>query len=276
MLNFPIIDAHTHVLDARILTDYTHRAPYQPRWILAFHNWAQKVGPPYYTLEQVLAFARQHPHIKVVACINLHQHNVHEHRVLIAGIQEGLIVGIKFLLGYQHFYAHDPRVVRMLKVCQRYDIPAVFHTGDCSARGDPLVKYAHPLHLDELATQCPDVTIVMAHLGFPWLLEAAMVVCKHPNMYADMSGWLDAPPPPREIETRADMIAEFAHDLRSVVRKYPALVDKLMFGTDYSGEHSHLTEVTGYVDIAQTVFRYPDDLAKVMYQNASRAFNLPV
>ncbi len=63
----------------------------------------------------------------------------------------------------------------------------MFHCGDTySERG--LLKYSHPLTLDEVAVMHQDVTFMMAHFGDPWVLDGAEVVYKNSNMYADLSG----------------------------------------------------------------------------------------
>jgi len=52
------------------------------------------------------------------------------------------------------------------------------------------VKYAHPLLVDEVAVDHRDVSFVMAHFGNPWMMDAAEVVYKNENVWADLSGIL--------------------------------------------------------------------------------------
>jgi predicted TIM-barrel fold metal-dependent hydrolase len=63
----------------------------------------------------------------------------------------------------------------------------LFHTGQTFFPGEKL-KYNHPLHLDEVAVDFPNLSIVMAHFGFPWFLDALSVARRHPNVYVDISG----------------------------------------------------------------------------------------
>ena len=53
------------------------------------------------------------------------------------------------------------------------------------------LKYAHPLHLDDVATDHPNLRIVMCHFGNPFLSEAAAVIERNQNVYADLSGLLE-------------------------------------------------------------------------------------
>ena len=42
--------------------------------------------------------------------------------------------------------------------------------------------------MDEVAVDNPDVRFVLAHFGNPWLIDAAEVIFKNPNVWADLSG----------------------------------------------------------------------------------------
>jgi predicted TIM-barrel fold metal-dependent hydrolase len=50
------------------------------------------------------------------------------------------------------------------------------------------VRFAHPLLVDDVAVDHPEVRFVLAHLGNPWLIDAAEVVYKNVNVWADLSG----------------------------------------------------------------------------------------
>ena len=49
------------------------------------------------------------------------------------------------------------------------------------------LDWAHPRHMDRVATAFPDLKIVMAHMGHPWQVDCIVVIRKHPNVYADVS-----------------------------------------------------------------------------------------
>lgn len=67
-------------------------------------------------------------------------------------------------------------------------MPVVIHTGDTYSEHG-ILKYAHPLNVDELAVANRDVTFVIAHIGDPWVMDCAEVIYKkNSNVYADLSG----------------------------------------------------------------------------------------
>jgi predicted TIM-barrel fold metal-dependent hydrolase len=99
----------------------------------------------------------------------------------------GSIVAFKAYLGYLHFGPDHPNYVPYYRLAEKYDLTMILHTGD-NWSTTAKVKYAHPLLVDEVAVDHPDVRFVMAHFGNPWLVDAAEVVFKNANVRADLSG----------------------------------------------------------------------------------------
>ncbi len=97
------------------------------------------------------------------------------------------IVAFKAYLGYLHFGPEDPNYVPYYALAAKYRLPVILHTGD-NWSTTAKVKYAHPLRMDEVAVDHPEVRFVLAHFGNPWLIDAAEVVFKNPNVWADLSG----------------------------------------------------------------------------------------
>jgi uncharacterized protein len=102
------------------------------------------------------------------------------------------LAGIKLFPGYHPYYPHDRRLDPVYEYAHRRKLPVLIHTGDTL---DPLglVKYTRPVEVDEVAVRFRDVRIVLCHFGNPWIDEAAEVVYKNPNVYADTSGLLAHP-----------------------------------------------------------------------------------
>jgi predicted TIM-barrel fold metal-dependent hydrolase len=97
------------------------------------------------------------------------------------------IVAFKAYLGYLHFGPEHPSYVPYYRLAAKYHLPVIVHTGD-NWSTTAKVKYAHPLRMDEVAVDHPEVRFVLAHFGNPWLIDAAEVVFKNPNVWADLSG----------------------------------------------------------------------------------------
>ena len=78
------------------------------------------------------------------------------------------------------------------------------------------IKYANPIHLDDVAADFPEMPIIMAHPSVPWQDEALSVALHKPNVYIDLSGWS-----PKYF---SPTLVQYAN---TVLKK------KVLFGSDY-------------------------------------------
>ena len=106
-------------------------------------------------------------------------------------LADGSIRALKFYTGYEHFYPNDERLRPYMELLVNYGRPAIFHMGDLYDKiPGAKLKYSQPLTVDDLASEMPDLKIIIAHLGYPWVTDAAEVCYKNPNVYADCSGFV--------------------------------------------------------------------------------------
>lgn len=92
--------------------------------------------------------------------------------------------GLKLHPSRQHFYPCDERLNAVYDVCETYKKPIIFHSG-LSWEPNTLTKYSRPTEFEELAATRPNLKICLAHFGWPWVQETAMLMLKYPNVYAD-------------------------------------------------------------------------------------------
>jgi len=102
-------------------------------------------------------------------------------------IRAGRIIALKAYLGYLHHFPNDPGYLPYYELAANYKLPFFFHTGDTYSPMAKL-KYAQPLGVDEVAVDFPAVQFVLCHCGNPWAVDAAEVVYKNMNVWADLSG----------------------------------------------------------------------------------------
>lgn len=100
--------------------------------------------------------------------------------------------GVKLGANYQNFDPFEPRALAIFERAQKYGMPVMLHQGTSPVRMAP-IRYAHPLLMDELAMRYPDLKVIMAHMAHPWQAETCVVIRKHPNLYADISGTIYRP-----------------------------------------------------------------------------------
>ncbi|MEE9214298.1 MAG: amidohydrolase family protein [Thermodesulfobacteriota bacterium] len=150
------------------------------------------------------------------------------------------------------FHPSDDKVYPMAELCQKYNKPLVFHSGDVyDFERKAALKYSHPIHIDDLAVKFPKCKIVIAHFGFPYHIEAANIVSKNENVYTEISGTIDKPDSNKESE---NLLNQYAKDLQRVFSYFPEVKAKTMFGTDYGGEHTPLNQVEPYIELVERVF----------------------
>ena len=125
--------------------------------------------------------------------------------------------GIKMYPALASFDPTDSTVFAMYEMAQRKGLPILSHMGTSP---DPraMLKYSLPILIDEVAQAFPDMKIVIAHMAHPWQRDTALVLRKHPNVYADVSGvWR------RPWQGWEALIGMVEWDV----------TDKLLFGSDF-------------------------------------------
>lgn len=77
---------------------------------------------------------------------------------------------------------------RMLSRIEHWGVPILIHTG---LFFPPLhSKFDHPMHLDDVCSDFPDLKVIAAHSGrLLWWREVAHLAALHPNLYAELAGF---------------------------------------------------------------------------------------
>jgi predicted TIM-barrel fold metal-dependent hydrolase len=94
--------------------------------------------------------------------------------------------GLKLGPIYQNMHPQDPRFMRLFKRAEQLDVPVLIHQGTTFCR-DVSLEYANPILLQPIALQFPNLRMIIAHLGHPWIGECISLIRKHPNFYSDLS-----------------------------------------------------------------------------------------
>ena len=143
----------------------------------------------------------------------------------------GQVVALKGYLGYLHFEPAHANYRRYYELAARYRIPVMFHTGDTYSPRAKL-KYAHPLGVDEVAVDHPNTRFVICHVGNPWMLDAAEVIYKNMNVWADLSGLLVGTEAEFVSEEGREAAAELSYSIQRAIR-YSERPNRFLFGSDW-------------------------------------------
>jgi predicted TIM-barrel fold metal-dependent hydrolase len=178
-------------------------------------------------------------------------------------IRDGVVKGIKLYPGYDKYAINDPSLESVFRLAAKYDVPVMIHCGDTYAR-DAKVRQAHPLLVDDVAVDYPDVKFVICHLGNPWFQDTAEVLYKNNNVFADISGLI-----------LGDFTYEFERYLVTRVKDMIAYMGdpgtQLMFGSDWP-----LVEMGPYVKFLDTLELGDEASEHVAWKTAAELFRIDV
>jgi len=176
-------------------------------------------------------------------------------------VKELGMIGVKFQQSIQEFYPNDRRFYPIYEKAVELGVPVLFHAGTTGAGaglpggGRFRLDYTRPIpYIDDVAYDFPELTIIMAHPGWPWVEEQIAVLLHKGNVYLDLSGWA-----PRY----------FPETLKREVNG--RLQDKVFYGSDYPE-----IPPKRWLDEFEAGGYKAEVIEKVLYKNAIRVLNLKV
>lgn len=183
----------------------------------------------------ILRLASFVPGLHAIGAIDPTRTSIAHLRAVEDVLKAGRVKGLKAYLGYLHHGPDSPGYAPYYDLAATYKLPVVFHTGDTYSP-KAKVRFAHPLLVDDVAVDHPDVRFVLAHFGNPWLMDAAEVVYKNDNVWADLSAQI--------VGDEALFEGHFGakHPVPSITRAiehvrdamtYTGKPDRFLFGSDW-------------------------------------------
>ncbi|HLC45291.1 MAG TPA: amidohydrolase family protein [archaeon] len=177
-------------------------------------------------------------------------------------LKDGDALGFKVYLGYFHEFPSSKKYEPYYELAEDYNVPIVFHTGDTwSETNYAKLKYSRPVGVDEVAVDYPNVAFVLAHFGQPWFWDAAEVVYKNKNVYADLSGALITG---AGSEGLHDVVVAKLREAFALLGDY----SKLMYGSDWPA--ATMQFYSGFVKEAVPEKHH----FKVFHENAKKVYHL--
>ena len=84
------------------------------------------------------------------------------------------------------YYPNSEESYAVLKVVNELGVPLLTH---CSPLAKSRAKYAHPIHLDDIALDFPNMDIIAAHMGFMWWRDWVALAQSKENIHGDLAMW---------------------------------------------------------------------------------------
>ena len=173
-------------------------------------------------------------------------------------VTELRFMGFHFHPIMQHFAVNDRRYYPLFEEIAHLGAAVMIDVGTTGMGAGMAggmgarIRHAHPGAIDDLAADFPNLKIVMAHPGWPWVDETTAVALHKGNVFWEMSGW--AP-------------KYFPGNLKVDIRG--RLQDKIMFGSDYpSLSYERILREWSELGYSEAI------LEKIFHQNAERVLGL--
>jgi len=176
-------------------------------------------------------------------------------------IVAGAVRGIKLYPGYDHYPINDPSLESVFRIAAKHDVPVMVHTGDTYAKRAK-VRYAHPLLLDDVAVDYPEVRFVMCHLGNPWFYDAAEVLYKNDNVYGDISGLVL-----KEFSAEFERVT--LQRMRDMIQYMGDPAGQLLYGSDWP-----LVSMRSYARFFADLELTAEQRERIGWRNAVEVFGL--
>lgn len=213
--------------------------------------------------EKTIELCEKHDRLEVIGGVDYSALSDRYVETLIGYLESKKVCALKLYPGYQNYFPQDTKLYPLYKHCQEHNRPIVIHTGVLEAGYPGLLKQVHPLNVDDVANKFPRLTIVMAHFGNPWIMDAAAVVAKNTNVYVDLSGYFLEYEPITQ-----NQVGYFVKDLAEF-KFFVGGYSKCLFGTDWP-----LYDQKEYVDAVKKLSMTDEEKDLVFWKNAKKVFNV--
>lgn len=162
-----------------------------------------------------------------------------EHAVKELGLR-----GLKISPTYQEYPPTCPEAMLVYAKAQELGIPVLVHQAWTVMPRSPM-KYALPYLFDDVSIAFPDLRIIFAHIGVPWVLETLCLAAKHRHVYVDISG--------RHSQVYLGALRQLFQDL--FMAGEMGLWHKVLWGSDYPW-----ADPADYLHSIRTINQYADQL----------------
>ncbi len=198
--------------------------------------------------------------IGVVAGFTIDNHTPEDLENYRQWLKDDIIKGIKLYCGYEHHYPYDERYQIVYDMCVEIGCPLMIHTGDAFSHRAK-IKYSHPLNIDDVAVDNPELKIVMCHIGNPWITDCQEILYKNKNVYADISGLIVG-----NFTLSGEI--HYANKIKEILN-YVDSPHHLLYGSDWP-----ISSMKSYTNFVQKLELDKESFDLLMFKNAKSIFKI--
>ena len=171
------------------------------------------------------------------------------------------IVGIKIFPGHEPHYPTDKRLIPAYKLCIKYDLPLVIHTG-WNSNCPEVAKYNDPKYIVKIAREYPKLKIIIAHYFWPEVEYCYKITRGYKNVYFDTSGLAD-----KEVVENTGL-RRIKNILEKTINDNP---ESVVFGTDYG-----MCTFKDHISLINSLKISREKKQMIFYENAIKLFKLKI
>lgn len=167
------------------------------------------------------------------------------------------LLGINIQPAFFNMSIKDKRLYPLYYMAQELELVVALHTGINYSTAHP-IKYEHPLLIDRVACDFPNLRLIACHASWPWIPEIVAIARKHPQLYLDFGGLS-----PRYIGVSGsgwEMMYHFMDNLLS---------EQILFATDWP-----TFPMQRAVDEWNNLGLRQETLSKAFNKNVKRLFDM--
>lgn len=143
-------------------------------------------------------------------------------------------------------YADDRRLYPIYAHCEDRKVPVILMVGGTAG---PDLSYSDPIRTDRVLADFPNLKVVVAHGGWPWVTEILHIAFRRTNMYLSPDMYFSRMPGWEQYVTAANTF----------------LSDRMLYASSFP-----FCPVKDYKDWFESLPIKPENLAKVMGGNAKK------
>ncbi|HRZ95519.1 MAG TPA: amidohydrolase family protein [Candidatus Moranbacteria bacterium] len=175
-------------------------------------------------------------------------------------LEDKKIKGLKFFPGHDPYYPTDERCLPYYELCEKLDVPVLFHTGENSGDSE-CAKWNDPKYIIEVARRYPKLKVIITHYYWPKLEYCYEITKDVPNIYFEIAALAD-----EEVIGKSGGIEKIREILKKTIADRP---DKILFGTDWP-----MCKIEDHIELVKSLSLEKEIEEKIFSVNAEKIYKL--
>lgn len=211
-------------------------------------------------LDTVINLTKKESNLYAIGTLKIENINKQTLETINNLFKKNLIKGFKIFPGHDPVYPTDKRWHYIYKLCIKYDLPLIIHTG-ASNKNKKVARYNDPKHIIKVSKKYPKLKIIIAHYFYPKLDYCFTITNNFNNIYFDTSGLADP-----EVIKESGGIRKIQEILIKTIKRNP---NNVIFGTDWP-----ICDVKKHINLINSLNITREEKDKVFYKNSKNIFKI--